>query len=81
MQRGVGTHYLNMKQVLGKVWPVRDDLQRHLAGLLPQQAKWSCRQETQEEHRAGGTVPPTPARLFIAAHVVPTLEDGPNVEF
>ena len=30
MQRGVGTHCLNMKQVLGKVRPVRDDLQRHL---------------------------------------------------
>ena len=30
VQRGVGAHCLNMKQVLGKVRPVRDDLQRHL---------------------------------------------------
>lgn len=30
VQRGIGAHCPNVKQVLGKVQPVRDDLQRHL---------------------------------------------------
>lgn len=48
VQGGSGTHCLDMKQVLGRVQPVRDDLQRHLEhGAVEGQAN-----RIRERHRA-----------------------------
>ena len=58
-------------------FPETSALAPHLAGLLPQQAKRSCRRkQTQEEQGAGGTAPPAPAEPLGAAHAAPTSEGG-----